>query len=269
MPGNDSRVAGVHVRELFDLTGRVAIVTGGGSGIGRQLAAALAELGADLVLCARKEERCRVVADELAAEHGIRAIGMRCDVADRAEVDGVMGRTLAELGRLDILVNNAGASWGAPAVDYPIDGWSKVINVNLTGTFLMSQAAGRVMIEQGSGGKIVNISSITAFAGEDPAVMDAVAYSASKGGVIAFTIDLAVKWARHGINVNAICPGWFPTEMSKALVEQRGEALLASIPLGRFGGDDDLKGTVALLASRASDFMTGSVVVVDGGKLAI
>lgn len=259
----------MNVRDLFDLTGRVAIVTGGGSGIGRQMADALAELGADLVLCARKVERCELAAEEIASATGVRAVGLRCDVSNRDEVEALVAQTAERLGRIDVVVNNAGASWGAPAVDHPIESWNKVVSVNLTGTFLVSQAAGRHMIERGDGGKIVNVSSIAAFAGEEPEVMDAVAYSASKGGVIAFTKDLAVKWARYGITVNALCPGWFPTEMSKVLVEERGEALLSGTPLRRFGGDHDLKGAIALLSSRASDYMTGSVVVVDGGKLAM
>lgn len=251
------------------LQGRTAIVTGGGSGIGRQMADALAELGADIVVCARKVERCAEAAEEIATANGVRALGLRCDVSSKDEVEALVAQTVERLGRIDVVVNNAGASWGAPAVDHPIEAWNKVIGVNLTGTFLLSQAAGRHMIERGEGGKIVNVSSIAAFAGEEPEVMDAVAYSASKGGVIAFTKDLAVKWARYGITVNALCPGWFPTEMSKVLVEQRAPALLAGTPLKRFGTDHDLKGAIALLASPASDFMTGSVVVVDGGKLAM
>jgi gluconate 5-dehydrogenase len=259
-------MARVNVRDLFDLSGRVALVTGGGSGIGRQLAQALAELGADLVLCARRADRCEEAATEL-ARLGVRAIGLRCDVSDEAEVEAVVARTLTELGRLDVVVNNAGTSWGAPAVEHPLEAWQKVIGVNLTGTFLVSQAAGRVMIERG-GGKIVNIASNAAFGGLPPELMDAVAYNASKGGVVSLTRDLAVKWARHGITVNALAPGWFPSDMSRVLVEQRGEALLAEIPLGRLGGPHDLKGAIAFLASAASDFVTGHVLVVDGGQLA-
>jgi gluconate 5-dehydrogenase len=259
----------VNVRELFDLSGKVALVTGGGSGIGRQMADTLAELGADVVLCARKVERCERAASEIVAATGVRARGLRCDVSSHEEVEALIERIVGEFDRIDIVVNNAGASWGAPAADMPIEAWQKVIGVNLTGTFLVAQAAGRRMIERGEGGRIVNISSIAAFGGEEPEVMDAVAYSASKGGVIALTKDLAVKWARHGITVNALCPGWFPTEMSKVLVEQVGQALLATTPLRRFGSDQDLKGAIALLSSPAGAYMTGSVVVVDGGKLAM
>jgi NAD(P)-dependent dehydrogenase (short-subunit alcohol dehydrogenase family) len=257
----------MNVRDLFDLSGRVALVTGGGSGIGRQMAEALAELGADVVLCARRPERCEEAAAELAAL-GVRAVGLRCDVTDKLEVDELVTRIVRELGRIDIVVNNAGTSWGAPAVDHPLEAWNKVISVNLTGVFLVSQAAARAMIERGSGGKIVNVASTAAFGALPPELMDAVAYTASKGGVLSLTRDLAVKWARHGILVNALAPGWFPSEMSQALLERRAEGLLAEIPLGRFGGPDDLKGAVAFLASAASGFVTGQVVVVDGGQTA-
>jgi NAD(P)-dependent dehydrogenase (short-subunit alcohol dehydrogenase family) len=252
--------------ELFDLSGRVAIVTGGGSGIGRQMATGLAEAGASLVLCARKPERCEEVAAELERELGVRAAGMGCDVRDPAQVRNVVDQTRAQLGRIDILVNNAGTSWGAPAEDHPLEGWQKVIDVNLTGVFLFAQAAGRVMIDQGAG-KIVNIASVAAFGGAPPELMNAVAYSSSKGGVVSFTRDLATKWARHGINVNAIAPGWFPSDMSSYVLE-RNPDLASRIPLGRFGGPEDLKGAVVFLASRASDFVTGHTLVVDGGQSA-
>ena len=252
--------------ELFDLSGRVAIVTGGGSGIGRQMAEGLAEAGADIVLCARKPERCEQAAEEL-QELGVRALGLRCDVRDPAEVSALVERTRAELGRIDVLVNNAGTSWGASAEEHPLEGWQKVIDVNLTGVFLCSQAAGRVMIDQG-GGKIVNIASVAAFGGAPPELMNAVAYNASKGGVVAFTRDLATKWARHGVNVNAIAPGWFPSDMNRMLLDAQPDAYLERIPLGRFGGPDDLKGAVVFLASRASDFVTGQTLVVDGGQSA-
>jgi NAD(P)-dependent dehydrogenase (short-subunit alcohol dehydrogenase family) len=257
----------VRPSELFDLSGRNAIVSGGGSGIGRQMATGLAEAGANVVLCARKSERCAEVAAELERELGVRAAGMRCDVRDPAEVQAVVDRTKAELGSIDILVNNAGTSWGAAAEDYPLDGWQKVVDVNLTGVFLFAQAAGRVMIEQ-QAGKIVNIASVAAFGGAPPDLMNAVAYNASKAGVVGFTRDLATKWAEHGINVNAIAPGWFPSDMNKVLLDARPDDYLEHIPLSRFGGPDDLKGAVVYLASRASDFVTGQVVVVDGGQSA-
>ena len=254
------------MQDLFDLSGRVAIVTGGGSGIGRQMAEALAELGANLVLCARKVERCEQAAAEL-SELGVRALGMRCDVRDPEQVQTVCERTMEELGRLDVLVNNAGTSWGAPAEETPLEGWQKVVDVNLTGVFLFSQAAGRMMIDLG-GGSIVNIASVAGLRGSPAGRIDAVAYNASKGGVIAFTRDLAHKWAPHGIRVNAIAPGWFPSDMSKVLLDRFGEEFVGRVPLGRFGGADDLKGAVAFLASPASAFVTGHTLVVDGGQSA-
>jgi len=254
------------VKDLFDLTGKTAIVTGGGSGIGRDMAQALAEAGANLVLCARKAERCEQAAEELAML-GVKTLGLRCDVRDPEEVQRVVDRTTEELGRIDILVNNAGTSWGAPAAEVPLEGWQKVIDVNLTGVFLFSQAAGRTMIADGGGGKIVNIASVAGLGGAPAEVLDAIPYNASKGGVIAFTRDLACKWAAHGINVNAIAPGWFPSEMSR-LVLERSPQVVERVPLRRFGGPDDLKGAILYLASGASDYVTGHTLVVDGGQSA-
>jgi NAD(P)-dependent dehydrogenase (short-subunit alcohol dehydrogenase family) len=250
--------------ELFDLTGKVAIVSGGGSGLGRQMAEGLAEAGADVVLCARKAERCEQAAEELRAL-GVRALGVRCDVRKPEEIQAVVDRAHAELGSVDILLNNAGTAWSASPEEYPLEGWQKVIDVNLTGVFLFAQSAGRVMIEQG-GGKIVNVASVAAFSGAPAELMDAVGYNAAKGGVVAFTRDLATKWARHGITVNAVAPGWFPTDLNKALLDARPEAYLERIPLGRFGGPDDLKGAVVFLASPASGFVTGQTLIVDGGE---
>jgi NAD(P)-dependent dehydrogenase (short-subunit alcohol dehydrogenase family) len=256
-----------HPRELFDLSGKVAIVTGGGTGIGRQMAEALAEMGADLVLCARKAERCEQAAEELRGL-GVRAIGMGCDVRVPEQVQAVVDRARDELGRIDVLVNNAGTVWGAWPEDTPLEGWQKVVDVNLTGVFLCSQAVGRAMIQQGEGGKIVNISSVAGLGGAPPEVMNAIAYNTTKGAVLAFTRDLATKWARHGIYVNAIAPGWFPSDMSSFVLDHHGDTLYEHIPLRRFGGADDLKGAVVFLASAASDYVTGHAIVVDGGQSA-
>ncbi len=252
--------------DLFDLSGRNAIVTGGGSGLGRQIAEALAEAGASLVLCARDLERCQQAASELERAHGVTALAVQCDVRAPETIHSVVELTKDELGSIDILVNNAGTSWGAPVAEYPLEGWRKVIDVNLTGLFLFAQAAGREMIDRGRGGRIVNLASVAAFQGAPPELMDAIAYNASKGGVVAFTRDLAVKWARYGITVNAIAPGWFPSEMTKVLLERHGTTFLERIPLGRFGGADDLKGAIVFLTSAASDYVTGQTLVVDGGQ---
>jgi len=255
----------VRLPELFDLTGRTAIVTGGGAGLGRQFSEALADAGANLVLCARKVARCEETAAAIESDYGVRALADECDVRDPEQVARVIERAERELGPVDVLVNNAGTSWGAPAEDYPLEGWQKVLDVNLTGTFLFSQAVGRSMLRRGEG-SIVNVASVAAFVGGPEGAMDAIGYTASKGGVVSFTRDLAVKWAPHGIRVNAIAPGWFPSEMSAVLLERFEREFIARIPLGRFGGPDDLKGAVVFLASRAGAYVTGQTLLVDGGQ---
>ena len=252
--------------DLFDLSGRNAIVTGGGSGLGRSFAEGLAEAGANLVLCARDADRCRRTAAELSRAFGITAIGLPCDVREPEMVDSVVDAAKSELGSIDVLVNNAGTSWGAPVAEYPLERWRKVIDVNLTGVFLFCQAVGREMIQQGDGGKIVNIASLAAFRAAPPELLDAVAYSASKGGVVSFTRDLAVKWAKHRITVNAIAPGWFPTEMSQVVLDRGGDAFLGRIPLNRFGDGPDLKGAIVFLSSQSSNYVTGQTLVIDGGQ---
>jgi gluconate 5-dehydrogenase len=256
----------MHVRELFDLSGRSAIVTGGGSGIGRQLALGLAEAGADVVVCARRVDRCESVAKEI-ERLGVRSKGLECDVRSEPCIERVVRQAREELGRIDILVNSAGIAWVASPEEMPPAEWKRVLDVNLTGTFLFCQAAGRVMIDQG-GGKIVNIASVAGLRGLPAEILNAVGYQTSKGAVITLTQDLACKWARHGINVNAIVPGWFPTELTARLVEKRRDALLSRIPFGRLGDEHDLKGAVVYLASAASGFVTGQTLVVDGGESA-
>jgi NAD(P)-dependent dehydrogenase (short-subunit alcohol dehydrogenase family) len=249
--------------KLFDLSGKVAIVTGGGSGIGRQMAHGLADAGADLVLCARKVERC----EEAAAEMPTRALALPCDVSDPDSVNAMVSRAVHEFGHVDVLVNNAGTVWGAAPEDIPLEGWQKVVNVNLTGVFLCAQSVGRAMIARGDGGKIVNIASVAGLHGAPAETVNALPYHATKGGVIALTRDLAWKWARHRINVNAIAPGWFPSDMANFVIGGNPE-LANRIPLGRFGGPEDLKGVVVFLSSRASDYVTGHTLVVDGGQSA-
>jgi NAD(P)-dependent dehydrogenase (short-subunit alcohol dehydrogenase family) len=255
----------VNVKQLFNLTGRVAIVSGGSMGLGLQMAEGLAEMGANLVICARKKERCQEAAEALRT-HGVETLALECDVKDKAAIEHVVEETLAKFGRIDTLVNNAGVSWGAPIEEMTLEQWDKVLSTNLTGTFLFCQAVAKPMTAQGSG-KIINIASVAGLGGAS-AELQAIGYHASKGGVIAFTKDLACKWAPHNIQVNAIAPGWFPTHMSGWIIEHCKESLLAKIPLGRFGGDHDLKGLAVFLASDASAYVTGHVLVVDGGQTA-
>jgi NAD(P)-dependent dehydrogenase (short-subunit alcohol dehydrogenase family) len=255
----------VKARKLFDLTGRVAVVTGGSVGLGRQMAEGLAEAGANVVLCARKKDRCETAAEELKSL-GVKTLALACDVTNPDNIQEVVDAVVAAFGRIDILINNAGTSWGAPPEEMRLEAWNKVIQTNLTGTFLFSQAVGKVMIREGRG-KIINIASIAGMGGS-PQELDAIGYAASKGGVVNFTKDLARKWAVHGIHVNAIAPGWFPTHMSGGLIERHKENLLKTIPLGRFGCEQDLKGAAVFFASDASDFVTGHVLVVDGGQTA-
>ncbi|HXN23063.1 MAG TPA: SDR family oxidoreductase [Candidatus Dormibacteraeota bacterium] len=255
----------MNVRQQFNLAERVALVTGGSIGLGRQMAEGLAEMGAHLVLCARKKERCQQAADELRSL-GVKTVALACDVKNPENVREVVDTALSQFGRIDILINNAGTSWGAPVEEMRLEHWNKVIETNLTGTFLFSQAVGKSMIAERRG-KIINIASVAGLRGAPPD-FQAIGYHASKGGIIAFTKDLACKWGVHNIQVNAIAPGWFPTSMSQVVIERNKENLLTRIPLGRFGNDHDLKGAAVFLASDASDFITGHVLVVDGGQTA-
>ncbi|MGI6549804.1 MAG: SDR family oxidoreductase [Syntrophomonadales bacterium] len=256
------------IRELFDLSGQVAIVTGGAAGIGVQMAYALGEAGANLVIAARKLDRCVEAAQQMQKELGIRALPARCDVSQPQEIDSLYETVLREFGRVDILVNNSGANWGAPSLDYPLDGWNKVINTNVTGSWLMCQKAGQIMSRQ-MYGRIINLASLASFVGADPEVMDAVAYQTSKAAVAGLTKDLAVKWAPYNITVNAIAPGWFPSKMSQGTLSKSGEKILELIPLRRFGGDDELKAATLFLASPGASYCTGVILSVDGGWVAM
>lgn len=255
----------MHVKELFDLSGRVAIITGGSIGLGRQMAEALSEAGAKLILCARNKERCDTAAAEL-AKTGADVLSLACDVKKQESIQAVVDQTMSHFGRIDILINNAGTSWGAPVEEMTLDAWNKVMDTNVTGTFLFCQAVGRVMVAQKQG-KIINLASVAGLRGSPPD-FQAIGYQASKGAVITFTKDLACKWAMHNINVNAIAPGWFPTNMSDAVIGRDPEGLKNRIPLHRFGSESDLKGAALFLASRASDYVTGHTLVVDGGQTA-
>ncbi len=258
----------MHVMNMFSLKGKVAIVTGGSVGLGAQMATALAEAGAGVVIAARKIERCVALCEKLAEETQVRALPVACDVSKAEDCQRLVDVTVKELGGLDILVNNAGISWIADALEFPMDKWQRVMNLNVNGTFQLSAMAARVMKEQG-GGKIINMCSIGAFGGDFPENVNSIVYTTSKGAVLTMTKDLAVKWARYGITVNAICPGWFPTGLNDRHLSDMADKLIPRIPLGRYGGNEDLKGLTVFLASTASDYITGQYVVIDGGQKAL
>jgi NAD(P)-dependent dehydrogenase (short-subunit alcohol dehydrogenase family) len=249
--------------DLFDLTGKVSIITGGGDGLGQAMALGLAEAGSDVVVCSRKLEKCEATAHSIEAM-GRKAMAFKCDVSQEEDIEQVVSQTVKEFQAIDVLVNNSGRTWGGPPEELRLEDWKKVIDVNMHGTFVFSQKVGKVMIPQKKG-KIVNIASYAGLGGTDPEVLNGIAYNASKGGVIVFTKDLATKWASHNINVNGIAPGWFPTKMTKWVLENRGQRILDRLLLKRFGAPEDLKGAIVFLASKASDYMTGQILSVDGG----
>jgi gluconate 5-dehydrogenase len=253
--------------DLFRLDGKTAIVTGGGRGLGQYMAEALVDAGARVVLCSRKKETCEEVRQGI-EQRGGRALAMACDVTEPEQVNAVVEETVSSFGAVDILVNNSGATWGAPTLEMPLEAFEKVLGVNVRGTFLMSQAVLGKMVERGEGGRIINIASVAGLVGGHPDYMQTVGYNSSKGAVISMTRDLATTFSRDGINVNAIAPGWFPTKMSRGLISRFEQKMLEGIPLGRFGGPDDIKGVVLLLASPAGAYITGQTIVVDGGQTA-
>jgi gluconate 5-dehydrogenase len=256
------------VQELFSLAGKTAVVTGGSRGLGLQMAEALGEQGARVLVASRKQAELDEACAHLAAR-GIEASSIAADLGDEAAVAAFAGEALARLGRVDILINNAGATWGAPAEDYPLEAWDKVMNLNVRSIFLLCQAFGRGMIERRQG-RIVNIASIAGLAGNPPGTMQTIAYNTSKAALINFTRTLAGEWGRHGITVNAIAPGFFPSKMTKGILAAIGaDALAQQAPLGRLGDDEDLKGAVVLFASDAGKHITGQILAVDGGVSAV
>jgi gluconate 5-dehydrogenase len=255
----------MNVMELFRLDGKVAIVTGGSRGLGFWMAEALAEVGANVVLCARKLEPCEEAAKAI-REIGVRSFAVGCDVTDPTAVKALVERTISEFGHIDILINNAGFIWEEPPEKVSLETWNKTLAINATGTFLCSQEAGKQMIKQGRG-KIINIASISGLASVDPELSNTVAYSASKGAVVALTRDLARKWCQYNITVNAIAPGYFATKMSKYLAEHRQPQLMRTIQMKRLGTKDEIKGVAVFFASAASNYITGQILAVDGGTV--
>ena len=256
------------VKQLFDLTGRVALVTGGSRGLGLQMSEALGEMGAKLALVARKEDELESAKRHLAAL-GVDGFTIPCDLQNADAIDPMVRAIVAHYGRIDILVNNAGATWGAPAEDHPLDAWRKVLDLNLTATFLVTQSVGKHCMIPGRRGRIVNIASIAGLGGSLPERMRTIAYNTTKGGLVNFTRALAAEWGQYGITVNAIAPGFFPSKMTKGTLDRIGDQLKAEVPLHRLGSDEDLKGLVALLASDASRHITGQIIAVDGGLSAV
>jgi len=250
--------------DLFRLDGKVALVTGGGRGIGKTIAEALAEAGARLVITGRRAEWLTPAEAEL-REHGFDCTAVIADVTQPEDADRVTQATLDAYGAIDILVNNAGQTWGQPTEDTPLEKWRQVVETNLTGAFIMSQRVGRHMLERGQGGRIINIASIAGIVAGEAGGMPTPAYNASKAALISFTRSLAMEWGRRGILVNAIAPGWFPTRMAAKTIEAFQERIIARSALGRIGDLNELRGAVVFLAAPASSYITGQTLVVDGG----
>ena len=256
-------------KNIFDLSGKTALITGGSRGLGLQMAEALGSQGAKLVLSARK-------ADELqqAQAHpqklGYDADWVTADGSRDADIAALADTAIEKLGQVDILINNAGASWGAPAEDYPAEAWDKVFNLNIRGLFLLTQQIGKRSMIPRKYGRIINIASIAGLRGNPPGAMQTIAYNTSKGALVNFTRTLAGEWGRHGITVNALAPGFFPSKMSNVLIKTLGEeALIGNSPLQRLGDDEDLKGAALLFASDAGKHITGQILAVDGGYSAV
>jgi NAD(P)-dependent dehydrogenase (short-subunit alcohol dehydrogenase family) len=257
------------VRQLFDLKGRTALVTGGSRGLGLQIAAALGEMGARLVLTARKADELAAAAEALLRQ-GSAAEWVAADVSQPEDIARLVDETLARAGQVDILVNNAGATWGAPAEDHPLQAWDKVMNLNVRGTFLLTQAIGRRSMIPRRYGRVVTVASIAGLRGNAPGTMKTLAYNTSKGALVTFTRALAAEWGPYGITVNAIAPGFFPSKMTRGVLQQFGaEALAQRAPLQRLGNGEDLQGAAVLFASDAGRHITGQVLAVDGGVTAV
>ena len=254
-------------KTLFDLTGKVALITGGSRGLGLQIAHGYGEMGARLALTARKADELESARKQL-SDKGYDVLVHPSDLSKPETIAPMVDAVIAHFGRIDILINNAGASWGALAEEYPLDAWNKVLNTNLTGAFLVSQQVGAKSMIPNQSGAIINVASIAGFRGQ-MGPMQTIAYNTSKGGLINFTRALAAEWAKHGIRVNAIAPGFFPSKMSAGLLKVIDKQILAMTPMGRLGGDEDLMGPAIFLASAAASYVTGHILSVDGGMMAI
>ena len=258
----------MNVKQLLDLKGKVALVTGGSRGLGLQMAEALGEMGARVGISARKKDEL----DEAIAhlrKMGIEAEAFVCDVGKREAIAPLADAVLKKFGKVDILVNNAGATWGAPAEDHPLEAWDKLVNVNLTGAFLLSQQIAKRSMIPAKWGRIINTASVAGLTASDPRIVRTVAYNATKHGLVGLTRQLAAEWGEHNITVNAICPGFFPSKMTRGTLDTAGKLIAEITPTRRLGNDEDLKGLTALLASEASRHITGQAIAVDGGATLI
>ena len=252
------------VQQLFDLKGKTALVTGGSRGLGLQMAHALGEAGARIMLSSRKASDLEEAVADLQAA-GIDARWIAADCAIEADIHRLADETLERMGDIDILVNNAGAAWGAPAEDHPLEAWDKVMNLNVRGYFILSQRIAKKSMIGRKSGRIINLASIAGLGGNPPE-MQTIAYNTSKGAVVNFTRALACEWGKYGITVNAICPGFFPSKMTRGTLENLGvDKLIANAPLRRLGDDEDLKGITLLYASDAGKHITGQWLAIDGG----
>jgi gluconate 5-dehydrogenase len=255
------------IQKLFDLTGKTALVTGGSRGLGLQIAESLGEAGAKILLTSRKAADLEEAA-ALLQDKGIDTRWVAADASQPADIDRVADEAMQRIGQVDILVNNAGATWGASCEDHPLEAWDKVMNLNVRSIFLMCQAIGRRSMIPRKGGRIINVASIAGLAGS--ADMEFIAYATSKGAVVNFTRQLAGEWGKHGITVNALAPGFFPSKMTKGVISTFGiDKLTEAAPLRRIGDDDDLKGAALLFASAAGKHITGQILAVDGGVSAV
>jgi NAD(P)-dependent dehydrogenase (short-subunit alcohol dehydrogenase family) len=256
-------------RDLFDLKGQTALITGGSRGLGLQIAEALGEMGARLVLSARKAEELDTASVHL-KKMGIEASAVAADASKESDIARLVDVSLERLGHIDILVNNAGATWGAPAEDHSLEAWDKVMNLNVRGVFLLTQAVGRRSMIPRRAGRVITVASVAGLRGNPPGMMKTLAYNTSKGALVNFTRALAGEWGPYGITVNAIAPGFFPSKMTRGVLAEHGADNMAKlVPLQRLGDDEDLKGVALLFASRAGKHITGQILAVDGGSVAV
>ncbi|MBK5103186.1 MAG: SDR family oxidoreductase [Burkholderiales bacterium] len=252
------------VKKLLDMSGKVALVTGGSRGLGLQIAEALGEMGAKLALTARKNDELAQAKEHLERMH-LEVLTLTCDHSKAASIQPVIEKIIKHYGQIDVLVNNAGTTWGAPAEEHPLDAWEKVMDLNVNGLFLTTQLVGKLSMIPRRYGRIINIASIAGLLGNDPRMQRSLAYNTSKGAVVNMTRALAAEWGQYNITVNAIAPGFFPSKMTQWILGQIGDATIAQTPLARLGGEEDLKGLAALFASDAAAHITGQIVSVDGG----